>query len=86
MQTGTDFFQIPVELEGKEPKPSDLKEFVELTRKLKLKTIFIQPQFSKKAAELIAHETGASVIAVDPLSENWSTNLIYAAKLITDSL
>lgn len=80
-----DLHQIPVELEGKEPKPSDLKEFVELTRRLKLKTIFIQPQFSRKAAVLIARETGANVVAVDPLSENWRANLIYAAELITGS-
>ncbi|PLX67831.1 MAG: cation ABC transporter substrate-binding protein [Denitrovibrio sp.] len=77
--------QIPVELEGKEPKPADLKEFVELTRKLKLKAIFIQPQFSKKAAELIAKETGANVVAVDPLAENWRANLLYVAKLISTS-
>jgi len=77
--------QIPVELEGKEPKPSDLKEFIKLVRSLKLKTIFIQPQFSRKAAELIAHETGANVVAVDPLSPDWANNLIYATNQIAKS-
>lgn len=74
--------QIPVELEGKEPKPADLKAFVNSVKELGLNSIFIQPQFSRKAAELIASETGAKVIAVDPLAENWKENLIYAAKLI----
>lgn len=74
--------QIPVELEGKEPKPSELLEFINMVKEMKLKTIFIQPQFSKKAANLIAHETGASVVAVDPLAANWGENLIYAAHLI----
>jgi len=78
--------QIPVELEGKEPKPADLKNFVDTVKELKLNSIFIQPQFSKKAAELIAEETGAKVIAVDPLSEDWQGNLIYAAKLIAGTL
>lgn len=78
--------QIPVELEGKEPKPSDLKEFINTVKELGLNTIFIQPQFSRKAAELIASETGATVIAVDPLAKNWEENLIYTAKLISGSL
>jgi zinc transport system substrate-binding protein len=78
--------QIPVELEGKEPKPADLRQFVDTVKKLKLNSIFIQPQFSKKAAELIADETGAKVIAVDPLSEDWHDNLVYAAKLIAGTL
>jgi len=78
--------QIPVELEGKEPKPSDLREFIKTVKKLKLKAIFIQPQFSKKAAELIAKETGARVVTVDPLSEDWNNNLLYVAKLIADEL
>ncbi|MGD9808196.1 MAG: metal ABC transporter solute-binding protein, Zn/Mn family [Deferribacterales bacterium] len=78
--------QIPVELEGKEPKPADLKKFVDTVKKLKLNSIFIQPQFSKKAAELIADETGAKVIAVDPLAEDWHDNLVYAAKLIAGTL
>jgi zinc transport system substrate-binding protein len=78
--------QIPVELEGKEPKPADLRQFVDTVKKLKLNSIFIQPQFSKKAAELIADETGAKVIAVDPLAEDWHDNLVYAAKLIAGTL
>jgi len=77
--------QIPVEMEGKEPKPSDLKTFVEISKELKLKTIFVQPQFSKKSAELIAKETGAKVTPVDPLAYDWDKNLLYAAKLIAKS-
>ena len=75
--------QIAVELEGKEPKPSDLKNFISLVKKLGLDAIFVQPQFSRKSAELIAKETGASVVAVDPLAYNWGENLTYAAKLIS---
>lgn len=77
--------QIPVELEGKEPKPSDLKNFVELAKKLNLKTIFIQPQFAKRAAELIAGETGATVATIDPLAGDWENNLITAARAIAES-
>jgi zinc transport system substrate-binding protein len=75
--------QIPVELEGKAPKPAQLKEFIETAKRLKLKAIFIQPQFSEKSAKVIAKETGAKVIAVDPLAEDWSDNLVKAAKIIS---
>lgn len=75
--------QVPVELEGKEPKPSELKEFIKFVKKENLNAIFIQPQFSKKSAELIAKETGAKVVAVNPLSEDWENNLIHAAMLIS---
>jgi len=75
--------QIPVELEGKAPKPSDIKEFVELVKELGLDTIFIQPQFSSKAAELIAFETGARVAVMDPLSQQWRQSLLQAARLIS---
>lgn len=78
--------QIAVELEGKEPKPSDLKDFVKLSKELNLKTIFAQPQFSKKTVELIAKETGTKVAAVDPLAYDWADNLIYVSELIADSL
>lgn len=77
--------QIPVELGGKEPKPSDLKDFINQAVKLNLKAIFVQPQFSTKSAELIAKETGATVTAADPLSYDWSENLIKTAKIIAGS-
>jgi zinc transport system substrate-binding protein len=74
--------QIAMELGGKEPKPSDMQKLITLAKKLKLNVIFIQPQFSKKAAELLAKETGAKIVAVNPLAENWDENLKYAAGLI----
>lgn len=74
--------QIPVELEGKEPKPSELKSFIDMARKLKLKAIFISPQFPKRDIKLIARETGASVADIDPLALDWDQNLLHVAKLI----
>jgi zinc transport system substrate-binding protein len=67
--------QIPVEIEGKDPKPAQLKELIEHARKSNVKVIFVQPQFSSKSAELVAKEIGGQVVFADPLAENWAANL-----------
>jgi len=76
--------QVAVEKSGKAPKPAELSKFVKHVKELKLKTIFVQPQFSKKEAGVIAKETGARVVAVNPLALNWSENLIKVGKALSE--
>ncbi|MCF8127540.1 MAG: zinc ABC transporter substrate-binding protein [Deltaproteobacteria bacterium] len=71
--------QIPIELEGKKPSPRKLLELVQDARKEGIKVIFVQPQFSKKSAETIAHAIGGKVVVADPLAEDWKNNLIQVA-------
>lgn len=52
---------------GKEPSARWIAEVVETARNLNAKAIFAEPQFSNKAAEVIAQEFGAEVLIVDPL-------------------
>lgn len=66
-----DLEQIAVEVEGKEPKPADLAELIEEAKEEKIKVIFVAPQFSKKAAQTIAAQTGAKVIEIDQLPLDW---------------
>jgi zinc transport system substrate-binding protein len=63
--------EIPVEYEGKEPPPSRLKELIDLAGRENLKTIFVQREYDSKNADEIAHEIGAKVRIIDPLSGNW---------------
>jgi zinc transport system substrate-binding protein len=67
--------QMPVEIDGKEPKPAQLKDLIEHARKRGVKVIFAQPQFSTKSADLIAREINGQVIMADPLAGDWLTNL-----------
>jgi zinc transport system substrate-binding protein len=67
--------QIPIEMEGKDPKPARLQELIEYARKKGIKVIFAQPQFSSKSAELVAKEIGGRVIFADPLAEDWMANM-----------
>lgn len=78
--------QLPVEIEGKSPKPARLKELIELARAKNIKIIFAQPQFSAKSAALVANEIGGQVIFADPLAPNWSQNLREVAQKLRAAL
>ena len=66
---------IPVEVGGTEPSAAELAALITEAKQDKIRVIFAEPQFSKKAAETIASEIGAEVLFIDPLSPNWLDNL-----------
>ena len=67
--------QIAIEIEGKEPKPAQLKNVIQTAKNHHIKVIFIQPQFSQKTAQLVADAIGAKILVADPLEKNWAENL-----------
>ena len=67
--------QVPIEIEGKNPKPAQLKELIEHAKERDIKVVFVQPQFSTKSAELVAREIDGQVAFADPLAEDWMANL-----------
>ncbi|MBW1801147.1 MAG: zinc ABC transporter substrate-binding protein [Deltaproteobacteria bacterium] len=71
--------QVPIEIEGKDPKPAQLKGLIDQARADNIRVIFVQPQFSSKSAGLIAKAIGGQVAFVDPLALNWPENLREAA-------
>lgn len=78
--------QIPVELEGKTPKPAHLQELINQAREKKINIIFVQPQFSSKSAEVIARAISGRVISLDSLALNWAENLRNAGLQLKNSL
>jgi zinc transport system substrate-binding protein len=78
--------QVPVQIEGKDPKPAQLKELIEHAREKNIKVIFVQPQFSAKSAKLMAKEINGEVAFVDPLAKNWSANLSEVANKFKSAL
>ncbi len=74
--------QLPVELEGKSPKPKELITLIKKAREENLSAIFTQPEFSDSIAKVMANELQIKVIKVSPLSPNWSDNLINISKAI----
>ncbi len=67
--------QVPVEIEGKSPKPAQLGQLIAHARARQIKIIFAQPQFSTKSVQQIAREIDGRVVFADPLALNWSDNL-----------
>lgn len=63
-----DLTQWPIEFEGKDPSPRQLTEILLRARAAKIKTIFVQNQYSSKGASLIAQELGARLETLDPYS------------------
>jgi len=67
--------QVPIEIEGKDPKPAQLKELIHHAKENRIKVVFVQPQFSTQSAEVVAREIGGQVAFADPLAEDWMANL-----------
>jgi zinc transport system substrate-binding protein len=72
--------QIPIEQEGKEPKPAYLEQLINEARKQQIKAIFIQPEFSTKMAQTLASAIGGKVILADSMTGDWAENLKTVAK------
>ncbi len=78
--------QVPIESEGKDPKPAQLQEVIEHSRESGIKIIFVQPQFSTKSAKIVAREIGGQVAFANPLAEDWMDNLREVADKFHEAL
>jgi len=67
--------QIPVEIEGKEPRADDLKRLIHHARERGIKVVFVQPEFSTKSAQAIAQAIGGQIVFASPLALDWASNL-----------
>lgn len=67
--------QLTVEVEGKEPKPRDLMNLIKTGKENNVHIVFVQPQFSKRAAATIAKELNAKILDTDPLSYDYENNI-----------
>jgi len=76
--------QLCIEMDGKEPSPAQLKELVDTARFHNARIIFVQAEFDQKNAELIAKETGCRLVWINPLSYNWSKEMLHIAKALAD--
>lgn len=58
---------------GTEPTPQELADTIQIVNSLPVKVLFTEPQYSPKAAETIARETGAKIFTLDPITTGEST-------------
>lgn len=78
--------QLPIEVEGKEPGMADLKRLVNTAKAEGLNVVFASPQFNPESAEIIASEIGGEVIFIDPLAEEYITNMRATAQKLAETM
>lgn len=75
--------QISIEEGGKEPSPAHLKSLMEVCKEEGVHVIFVQPEFDRRNAEIIAQQTGTKVVPINPLSYEWEKEMINVAQNLT---
>ena len=76
--------QISFEDEGKDPSPARMKELVDLTRSKDIKIIFIQAEYNPRSAGVLASETGAKLVSINPLNPDWQFAVMEVVKAISE--
>lgn len=78
--------QKAVETGGKSPSPKRLATLIRQAKADGVKVIFVQPQFDTKAAATVARGIGGSVVAIDPMAKEVTTNLAAVATVVEQAL
>jgi len=74
--------QVAIEAAGKQPRGRALAGLIHKARQLKIKAIFVEPQFDRRNAEKIAASLGCAVVPIDPLAADYEANLNRMAAVI----
>lgn len=59
-----------VEMEGKTPSPKQLLSLIRRARKENVRLVFVQPQFDRRPAQIIAKKIGGRVVELNQLAED----------------
>jgi zinc transport system substrate-binding protein len=78
--------QIALERGHKEPDVRALRDRIDEARREGARAVFVQPQFSRESAELVAREVGARVVAIDPLAHDLPATLRAMSELLAETL
>lgn len=66
---GLDQAAVIEESPGKEPSAQHIRSIVDTVRTSKVRAVIAEPQLSPKAAQVIAEETRAKVVTLDPMGQ-----------------
>jgi zinc transport system substrate-binding protein len=74
--------QVSIEEDGKEPSPGHLAKVIDLARREQIHVILANPQFSRQSVDTVARQVNATIVEVDPLSEDYARNLLFLAQTL----
>ncbi|EAI3152589.1 cation ABC transporter substrate-binding protein, partial [Campylobacter coli] len=78
--------QIPVEIDGKEPKSKDLQNLIKLAKEKDIRVIFVQPGFPENSAKVLAKELNAQIVSINHLARNWDEELLKSIQALSSAL
>ncbi len=78
--------QVAIEAAGKQPGGKKLAALVAEAQAAGVKIILVEPQSSPRGAEAVAEAIGATTKSVDPLAEDYLTNLDRIGAALADAL
>jgi zinc transport system substrate-binding protein len=78
--------QMAVEVDGKAPSARRLATVVDELRQQPVPALFVQPQFSRSAAERVANALDCELVELDPLAGDYLANLEIMADRIAGAL
>jgi len=78
--------QIAIDVEEKEPGPRYLTELVSSAHANNITTVYVEPQYNPKMAEVISKEISGKVVSIDDLAPNYIENLKSVGEKIAKSL
>ncbi len=76
-----DLVQISIE-SGGDVYMKSLSQLIEFARSKNIDRVFFQKQFGRSVATTFAQQIGASLVELDPLSEEYVTNLYHVTEMI----
>lgn len=76
--------QISIEKGGKEPSPAHLKELIDTCKAENVHVIFVQPEFDRRNAEIIAEQTNTRIVTINPLSYNWVEEMLVVVRTLNN--
>jgi zinc transport system substrate-binding protein len=77
--------QITLERGHREPDAATLAARIGEARREGVRVLFVQPQYPRESADLVAGEIGARVVSVDPLAHDWPGTLRAMADALVES-
>ncbi len=77
---------LPIEIGTYKPDQTEIIERIVLAKQEGINTVFTQPRFDSKNAEIIANEINGNLVIIDPLSEDWLNNQYNIANALVQSI
>ena len=75
--------QLVIEEDGKSPSPAHLQQLIRTCREKNAHTVFLQKEFDRRNAEVIARETQTQIVEINPLDYECTRELIQIAKTLS---